>query len=623
MIIEAADLNFPMYFNWREKARRALALWRRSCLCFPLLLVLACAGGTARAASWPYDASPLSVPGTIPTAQYDNGGEGVAYHDRDAANLLSNSYRPGLGVDSSGSGVGWISAGEWLAYTVNVSVAGDYTLALSLSHPGTGGAMHVDFNGVNATGVVPFPTTGGWGVFQTITKTVRLNAGRQVMHVVFDANGSTGYGPGLGNIVISTAIAQSPFGGAALMIPGTINPAHYDNGGEGVAYHDNEAANLMTSGAFRTGVDARANEVGWISAGEWLEYTINVSASGAYTLSIPLSHPGTGGTMHVTVDGVNVTGPLGIPSTASWDTYSTITKSVALSAGIQVLRVDFDTNGSTGYGPGLRGIAIVRAFSVYDSTLYANKPNLSGYGIQPIPIAYAGTFGSGWYNDPARLPDQQAVRDVARAMSATTKRVVLDIEHWPLTGSAADVSANIAKYKTVAQWFKEAAPGCEVGYYGAPPVRDYWRAIRGPADPGRMAWQAENDRLAPLAQSVDILFPSLYTFYSDQPGWVAYAKAQIAEARRYQPGKPVYVFLWPGYHDSNATLRGTYLPADYWRLELNTALQYADGVVLWGGWNNGREQWDEMAPWWQVTKEFMRSLGGTAPLNSAAPTSNG
>jgi hypothetical protein len=126
---------------------------------------------------------------------------------------------------------------------------------------------------------------------------------------------------------------------------------------------------------------------------------------------------------------------------------------------------------------------------------------------------------------------------------------------------------------------------------------------------------AENDQLRSLAGAVDVFFPSLYTFYPDQAGWKKYAIAQIEEARRYGGGKPIYVFLWPQYHESNRILGGSYLPADYWLLELETAREYADGIVLW----SGSSKWDEDAPWWKVTKEFVKNrdqsaLSATPPL---------
>ena len=251
-----------------------------------------------------------------------------------------------------------------------------------------------------------------------------------------------------------------------------------------------------------------------------------------------------------------------------------------------------------------------KSFVVYDSTLYTDKPDLSQYGIKPIDTVYAGQFGKDWVKN-AKLPDKDSVQRVARQIESTTSRVVIDIEHWPLKGDPSLVQESLSKYMTVLHWFKEAAPGLLVGYYGTPPLRDYWRAINPPTHKERQALTEDNDRLKPLAEAVDILFPSLYTFYTDQGGWVRYAYGQIAEARRCANGKPVYVFLWPQYHDSNRTLAGTFLPADYWRLELETAKQYADGIILWGGWgnNNRPAKWDEDASWWKVTKDFMKSLG--------------
>ena len=70
----------------------------------------------------------------------------------------------------------------------------------------------------------------------------------------------------------------------------------------------------------------------------------------------------------------------------------------------------------------------------------------------------------------------------------------------------------------------------------------------------------------------------------------------------------VYVFLWPQYHDSNPSLKGAFLPADYWRLQLQMAKQYADGIVIWGGWgSNGPIKWDENAVWWKVTKDLCKN----------------
>lgn len=261
-----------------------------------------------------------------------------------------------------------------------------------------------------------------------------------------------------------------------------------------------------------------------------------------------------------------------------------------------------------------------KPFLVFDGTLYSNKPDLSAYGILPITIAAAGKFGPDWHKQADhRLPDLQTVQTVAREAQQKGHGVVLDIEHWPLTGAPDSVRDSVTKYMTVLQWFRAAAPGLSVGYYGAPPLHDYWRAIKDTSSQEHRSWMGENDQLRSLAGAVDVLFPSLYTYYPDKAGWEKYAIAQIEEARRYGGGKPVYVFLWPQYHESNLTLGGRYLPADYWLVELETAKQYADGIVIWGGWgsDNRPVKWDENAAWWKITKEFMKSGNRSPP---ATPT---
>lgn len=252
------------------------------------------------------------------------------------------------------------------------------------------------------------------------------------------------------------------------------------------------------------------------------------------------------------------------------------------------------------------------AFKVFDGTLYRNKPDLAPYGISPVHIIYEGSF---WSRGDAKraAPDERTVRELARKAAKEGGMVVIDIERWPLSGDAAEVDRSIGKYRQVAQWFRAESPGVMFGYYGVLPQRDYWRAIKGAGHRDYLSWQDGNDRLRPLAESVDAIFPSLYTFYRDQEGWRKYAIAQIAEARRY--GKPVYVFLWPQYHESNAILGGRFVSKEYWRLQLDTARAHADGVVIWGGWDGNAArpaEWDAEAEWWAATKEFLMQPGGSA-----------
>ena len=258
---------------------------------------------------------------------------------------------------------------------------------------------------------------------------------------------------------------------------------------------------------------------------------------------------------------------------------------------------------------------VSQTFVVFDGTLYKQKPDLSQYGIRPITILYEGQF---WPSGQAstNLPQQAIVHTLAAEVASSLSPVVIDIERWPVTGDSSVVQSSVTQYQTVLRWFRETVPSLRIGFYGTIPVPDYWRAIQPPTSADFKAWQRDDDRLSAIGQAVDALFPSIYTFYADRQGWVTYAIAQISEARRKANGKPVYAFIWPQYHESNQVLGGRFLEADYWELELLTVRQYADGLVIWGGWGNGGPQaWDEDASWWQVTKTLLPKMG-IAPLKA-------
>jgi O-antigen ligase len=259
--------------------------------------------------------------------------------------------------------------------------------------------------------------------------------------------------------------------------------------------------------------------------------------------------------------------------------------------------------------PSVHGQAVSRKhpFRVFDATGFAQKPDLTQYGLARIMVIYPNFMWEGnKIPDATSLPDHSRITTFAQLANQTSDTVVIDIEHWPVVGDPAPVAESVKKYDMVLQWFKTSAPAVSVGLYGVLPVRDYWRAIQEKGLPGYAAWQKQDDSLASIAPFVDVLFPSVYTFYEDRDGWQKYAIAQIQEARRLSGGRPIYIFLWPQYHPSNKKLANTFLPGDYWRLELETARKYADGVVIWCCSNS--QTWDDKAPWWLETRGFLKEL---------------
>jgi hypothetical protein len=246
---------------------------------------------------------------------------------------------------------------------------------------------------------------------------------------------------------------------------------------------------------------------------------------------------------------------------------------------------------------------------------YVNTPDLSAAGLKPIKVL----GGELW---PSKADERQAekstdlptsvessLRAVAQRLDAkTTPLVCLDIE-WRIAEDTPHAAANRAKLMRVADIFHEAAPGVHIGFYGILPVVDYWRSIEAADSAKFRSWHAENVRVLEIARHVDVVFPSLYTFYDNLEGWVRYARANLSEARLY--GKPIYPFLWPEYHNSNRFLAGNELPGPFWSTELSTVAQAADGIVIWG-WGANHKQWNSSSPWWMATESYLRSSGAKA-----------
>jgi Carbohydrate binding module (family 6)/Calcineurin-like phosphoesterase len=147
----------------------------------------------------------------------------------------------------------------------------------------------------------------------------------------------------------------SPFGGTPAVIPGVVQAEHFDEGGASAAYVDTTAGNR--GAAYRqTDVDIESTadagggyDVGWTRPGEWLQYTVNVTADGPYDVMLRLASAASGGVLHLEVDGADVTGAIQVPNTGGWQAWRGVTvPQVPLKAGTRSLRLAFDASGSGG-----------------------------------------------------------------------------------------------------------------------------------------------------------------------------------------------------------------------------------------------------------------------------------
>jgi hypothetical protein len=248
--------------------------------------------------------------------------------------LLSGSYGP-----ASGTGTITYTDGSTQSYTLN---APDW---FSTSPP-SGGAVAVSSAYQNRQGNTTYAGSG-----DIFSETVTLTAGKTIASVTLPPGGALTAGtPAVHVFAIS---AEGPYGGTAAAVPGTVQAANYDTGGQGTGY--NVTSVNGSANSYRPdGVDLEAcsdtgcgDDIGWTGTGQWFRYTVNVATARTYTVTLRLSSPsGVTDALHIaSSSGANLSGAVSAPDTGGWQTYATATVSVALPAGRQTLTIYQDNGG--------------------------------------------------------------------------------------------------------------------------------------------------------------------------------------------------------------------------------------------------------------------------------------
>lgn len=149
---------------------------------------------TALPSGTPTEVSAIVLPGRFEAEDYRAGGEGVGYHDWTRGNAGA-VYRSGdVDIERCTDGprcynVGWLAPGEWLAYDVSFARSGRYTFVIRVAAQ-RGGRFHIELDGVDVTGPLQVPRTGGYTVWKDVVRrNVSVAAGSYELRLVADSGG--------------------------------------------------------------------------------------------------------------------------------------------------------------------------------------------------------------------------------------------------------------------------------------------------------------------------------------------------------------------------------------------------------------------------------------------------
>ncbi|MBK6946991.1 MAG: carbohydrate-binding protein [Haliscomenobacter sp.] len=149
-------------------------------------------------------------------------------------------------------------------------------------------------------------------------------------------------------------------------IPGVVYSTDFDMGILGSAYFDTDVANYQVSSGIYTSwnngwsyrndaVDIEATKdsvhtngysVGWLGAGEWMQYDVQVAQSAAYDVDVRVAANGTDGKFHFSAGGSDISRVINVPNTGGWQTWQNLrVPNVVLTPGDKKLRFYVDGAG--------------------------------------------------------------------------------------------------------------------------------------------------------------------------------------------------------------------------------------------------------------------------------------
>jgi len=210
-----------------------------------------------------------------------------------------------------GQNLGWIDAGDWMVYPITVPRTGVYTLSYRVASQNEGGLLSADLDeGAVLFDSMAISNTGGWQNWTTISQTATLGEGSHRFRVLARSGGW--------NLDwIQFEILDAP--------PASL-------------HLEAEAFSTM-SGVQSAPCSEGGQYIGWIDAGDWMVYPIEVPTAGPYLIRYRVSAPGDTTLSADLNAGATQLGELAIPATGGWENWNTLTQVVNLPAGTSNLGI--------------------------------------------------------------------------------------------------------------------------------------------------------------------------------------------------------------------------------------------------------------------------------------------
>ncbi len=138
----------------------------------------------------PYS-SVFTLPGKIEMEDYDLGGQGIAYYDKDVENQGEAYRNDGVDIvtvdsisEAKGYAIGYTQEGEWTEYSIAVEKTAPYFYKAKVASGLDFSSFILLVDGKQVADTVKIPQTDNWNTYTTVDgKTSEIEAGEHVLRV--------------------------------------------------------------------------------------------------------------------------------------------------------------------------------------------------------------------------------------------------------------------------------------------------------------------------------------------------------------------------------------------------------------------------------------------------------
>jgi len=231
--------------------------------------------------------------------------------------------------------------------TINSGICSDFCLVAGLSNTTASEGANASFSiNITATPTVTYAwyyndvlISGDTAAALSLTAVLSTEAG--TYKVVASKAGNLD----ITSSATLTVENQTPYNNTIASIPGVVQFENFDVGGQGISFNEGTGTNQGGSTYRTEPVDLETKggggyKLGYSTAGEWLEYTVDVTENAIYDLDVNNASEWAGGAFTLSIDGVDVSSNLTFSPSGGWTTWQiTSFTNITLTKGQHVLRV--------------------------------------------------------------------------------------------------------------------------------------------------------------------------------------------------------------------------------------------------------------------------------------------